>query len=283
MQETPIPLGVRIELCRAALQVMADRVGVRLLHIKGATVDASIRPDAQGGTDVDVIADPGRIDVLHEQLLAHGWTIYSTFVDGSPFGHAQTYWHGDWGFIDLHRRFPGIRLADVEAFNLLWDDRGAFTAAGLAVAVPSVDVQNVLLLLNAARGSDFSRAEATRVWEEHSDDDRTRLRGLATRLGAEVPFAVVAGGLDGYRDRPDYLLWTAVSEGGTRSQEWWGRIRASTSIREAIGIVLRAPRVNRSQLTHDLGRSPTRGDIAAAYARRLRLALTELLPGRTKR
>src|SRR5690606_19183788 len=126
----PVPLSVRIELCRAGLQVMADGLGIRVLHIKGSTVDPSIRPVAAHGSDVDVIVDPRRTADMHRTLLAHGWEVYSTFDEGSPFGHAQTYWHQDWGYIDLHRRFPGIGRDDGTAFEVLWRDRGTVTAAG---------------------------------------------------------------------------------------------------------------------------------------------------------
>ncbi|WP_309127670.1 nucleotidyltransferase family protein [Microbacterium sp.] len=282
IKETPIPLAVRIELCRAGVQVIADRLGIRMLHIKGTTVDRSIRPKTRNGSDVDIIVDPAAVGILHEALLAHDWQVYSSFEDGSPFGHAQTYWNSDWGYIDLHRRFPGIGLADDSAFELLWDQHSTVVAAGREIAVPSVTAQAALYVLNAARGSTNDRAEAHRFHRALAVDERLRLDLLIDRLDAVVAAAVVSGELQRHRRRAEYLLWKTVSEGGTRTQEWWGRVRAARSWREALHIMMRAPRVNRSRLAHQLGHAPTRLDVFRAAMTRARVAVGELLPRRSR-
>ena len=46
----------------------------------------------------------------------------------------------------------------------------------------------------------------------------------------------------------EYALWKAISEGGSRSAEWWGRIRAARTTRETLAVVARAPMVNLEQL-----------------------------------
>lgn len=277
---TAIPLPVRIELCRAAVQVMADRHGLRMLHIKGAAVHRSIRPIARSGGDVDVICDPQRIDMMHDSLLSHGWTLYSTFEDGSPFGHAQTYWHRDWGYLDLHRRFPGIGVDDGVAFELLWAERGEHICAGRPVAVPSPDAQMVLLMLNAARGSEDHGGELMRLWEVQSTQERARRLALVTRLRAEVAFAAATGRLEEYRGHREYALWKAVAEGGSRTQEWWGRIRAARSLPAAVRVAIRATRPNLSRLTRELGRTPTALDAFFSVVRRGRRALGEIGRGR---
>lgn len=283
IQETPIPLSARLELCRAGVQVIADRLGVRMLHIKGSTVDRSIRDRARDGSDVDVIVDPAAIGAVHGALVGHGWQVYSSFDDGSPFGHAQTYWSSDWGYVDLHRRFPGIGLADDEAFDLLWSGHGTLSVAGREIAVPSVAVQAALHVLNAARGRASDRAEAHRFHQSLPIGDRLRLDVVIDRLDAAVAAAVVSGELERHRGRAEYLLWKSISEGGTRTQEWWGRIRAARSPGEALRIVLRAPRVNRSRLAHELGRVPTHRDTLVAALERARIAAGELLTGRSRR
>jgi hypothetical protein len=280
MPETTIPLSVRIELCRAGLQVIADGLGIRMLHIKGATVDASIRPDAREGSDVDVIVDPRRVAEMHRALLAHGWTVYSTFDEGSPFGHAQTYWHPDWGYIDLHRRFPGIGLADPDAFDVLAREASGGSAAGLDLEVPGIAAQGVLFLLNAARGSQHDRDGALAFRRGLVAEQLRLLDELVRELHAEVAASVVTGELENWRGHRDHLLWRAISEGGTRSQEWWGRVRAARSPREAMQVLLRAPRVNRSRLAHQLGRTPTWRDLVMAAVRRGTRALRELVPAR---
>jgi len=278
-----IPLAVRIELCRAAVQTIADRLGVRMLHIKGAAVDPSIRPAPRSGTDVDVLCDPARIGEMDARLRRHGWRLHTTFDDGSPFGHAQTYWHADWGYLDLHRRFPGIGLPDADAFELLWRDRGEHTCAGRPAAVPSLDAQVVLLMLNRARRSEDHGGEVERVWAAQRDEERTRRMQLVSRLQADVAVAAATGDLESHRGHREYALWRAVSEGGSRTQEWWARVRAARSAGEALRIIIRAPRPNLSRLTRDLGREPTARDVMRAMLRRARTAVTELVGARRSR
>lgn len=280
---TPIPLPVRIELCRAGMQITADRLGVRMLHIKGAALDPAVRAQRRHGSDVDVIVDPAKLAVLHEALSLHGWAVYSTYEDGSPFGHAQTYWHPDWGYVDLHRRFPGIGLADREAFEVLWTGHGAATAAGLRIVVPSVRAQGVLHLLNAARGGQADREEASRYRASLSVEERRELDALIDALDAGVAASVVTDDLEHHRGRREYRLWKAISQGGTRSQEWWARVLAARTPREAMRVIVNAPRVNRSRLAHQLGRRPTRRDVFTAGMDRARMALRELTSGREVR
>ena len=74
-----IPLSVRLRFGHAAVQVLADEIGVDLLHIKGATVDPSLRPVERTGTDVDVIVRPAQVARLDRALRQLDWTLYSTF------------------------------------------------------------------------------------------------------------------------------------------------------------------------------------------------------------
>lgn len=275
METTPVALEVRLEFSRAALQVVARRAGIRLLHIKGDTVDSRLRPGRRSGTDVDVIVDPQAVARIHGLLGAHGWELYSSFFEGSPFGHAQTYRHPEWGYLDLHRRFPGVRIPDQDAFELLWQDHGSIAAAGIDCAVPSVDAQAVLFVLNAARALDALGGEATSLWARQSEEERVRRSRIVRALGAEVAFATALGDLGRYRDRREYLLWKTVSEGGGRSVEWWARLRAAPTFRDALETVVRAPQVNRAALAHELGREPRAADILRAFLRRAARAVGE--------
>lgn len=282
LETSQIPLDVRLRFSRAAVEVIARGAGVRLLHIKGDTIDASIRAQRRVGSDVDVLVHPAMAGTMHERLVEHGWSVYSTFLDGSPFGHAQTYHHPDWGFLDLHRRFPGIRIGEKTAFELLWTGHGRYDAAGVSCAVPSVDWQAVLFMLNAARGRDRRRAEARDFWQAQPDDERRRRLELVRSLRAEVAFDVTMGELERHRSSREYLLWRSISRRGDRSAEWWGRIIAARTPLEAVRTSLRAPFPNRSKLAHELGREPTLRDIAAATKRRLQTGVRELLRGRSR-
>ena len=275
-ETTPIGLEVRLVFARAAVQVIARRAGIRMLHIKGASIDRSLRATPRGGSDIDVMVDPAEVERMHAILLEHGWQVYSDFEAGSPFAHARTYMHREWGYLDLHRRFPGIRIPDDRAFELLWAGHSSHDAAGISCAVPSTDAQTVLLVLNAAREPVGRRAEARELWACRTPEEHERRAGLVRDLHAEVAFAAALGDLPRYRGRAEYPLWKAVSEDGGRIAEWWGRIRAAQSLAEALRIASRAPFVNREVLGHELGRSPTTKDLLSAYVRRVRVGLREI-------
>lgn len=275
VEEVAVPLDVRLRFGRAAVQVVADRIGAAVLHIKGDAVDPSLRP-MQTGTDVDIIVRPADVSRLDHAIRREGWELYSTFANGSPFGHAQTYLHGTWGYLDLHRAFPGIRLDAVAAFDVLDRDGKFIDEVGVACRVPGVDAQATLLLLNAARAGGRKNPDVTWIWGRASRDDQERYLRLADELDARVALAAATGDLEQYRGAREYALWKAISEGGSRSAEWWGRIRAAPSVRDALAVVAQAPRVNIEQLTHDLGRPPTRGEVFREFFRRPRRAMAEL-------
>ena len=265
--QVTVPLVVRLRFGHAAVQRLAVEIGADLLHIKGAAVDPSLRPDGHIGSDVDVLVRPRQVEALDRALQANGWELYSTFEWGSPFGHAQTYLHDAWGYLDIHRHFPGIRLKPDAAFEVFWADRQQVEIAGMDCAAPSIAGQAVLLVLNAARASRQRRAGVL-VWTEASDKRRAEMSALVGRLHAEVAFAAPTGGLDRYRNERDYRLWKVVSEGGSRSAEWWARIRAAPNVWAGLRIAARAPLVNVDHLAHRLDRTPTRGDIVLEFLRR---------------
>lgn len=270
-----IPPSVRLEMSRAGVQVIADRVGARLLHIKGTTTDPALLGRRFEGTDVDVIVDPAGIPALHRALLAQGWQVYSFFRNNSSFEHAQTYFHPDWGHLDVHRRFPGIGLPDGQAFEVLWAERAPARAAGLPCAVPGLTAQAVLLTLNAARAGGQGDT-ATRVWDALDEPAREACLALVDRLDAQVAFAAAHGDLESYAHRREYLLWKVASQGGTRTQDWLARVRAARTLRERVVLLLRAPLVNTERLTHKLGRAPRPGEILREFAVRSGRGLREV-------
>ncbi|REJ08019.1 hypothetical protein DY023_01785 [Microbacterium bovistercoris] len=255
-----IPRHAQFALARAAVQVLADRLGVRVLHIKGDAVDPALRADPRPGSDIDVLADPRGIPLLHAVLLRHGWAVYSSFRFGSAFEHAQTYQHEQWGFLDLHRRFPGIRLDDQAAFDLLWNDRTARWTAGIRFDAPSVDAQAVLMVLNAARAGDVPA-----FWTRLDDATLRRCGALIDRLDARVAFAAATGDLAAYRRRREYLLWRVTTRGGPRIAEWWGRVIAQPTTAGSLRVIIGAPAVNTDLLAHRLGRPPTRPEVVGEF------------------
>ncbi len=277
--EVNVPLAVRLLFGHAAIQHLAESIGVNLLHIKGAAVDSSLRPGGYTGSDVDVLVRPSQVRALDAAMRRHGWRLYSTFEWGSPFGHAQTYLHDAWGYIDLHRFFPGIRLVPERAFDRLWADGHDIDMAGIGCRVPSVPAQAVLLVLNAARAPGGSKRDVQVVWGEATPERRLEMKALVADLDAPVAFAAAIGELERYRGQREYELWRIVSQGGSRSAEWWARVRAAPDFVSRARIILRAPLVNVDHLAHRLGRRPTRGEIVAEFFRRPARAVGEAWQG----
>jgi len=256
-----VPGRARLALSRAAVQVIADGLGARLLHIKGDMVDPTLRPAARPGSDVDVIADPDVIPALHRELLVHGWSVYSTFRFASSFEHAQTYIHPVWGHLDLHRRFPGIGLPDQAAFEHLWRDRISRDVCGIAMNTPSVDAQLLILVLNAARNGGTMPEQ----WASLDADGQERMRRLIALLRAEVAVAAVTGDLDRYRRHREHLLWKVTVHGGPRIVEWWARIIAQPTVRGSLRVAAQAPLVNTDRLTRRLGREPRPREVVGEF------------------
>jgi hypothetical protein len=183
--------------------------------------------------------------------------------------------HDSWGYLDLHRWFPGIRANPDEAFERMWVDRGTTDFAGISCCVPNIAAQATLLVLNAARGTRGS-ADLALSWTDASSQHRAQVAQMVTALDARVAFAAATGELERYRGERDYRLWKIVSDGGTRSEEWWARVRSAPTLRDALRVAARAPLVNVEHLSIQLGRAPTRREVVAAFFARPRRMLTEI-------
>ncbi len=278
--QVDVPLAVRLRFGHAAVQYLADQVGVDLLHIKGVAVDPSLRPGGYSGSDVDVLVRPAHVSALDRAMRENGWRLYSTFEYGSPFGHAQTYQHDAWGYIDIHRFFPGIRVPPESAFERLWADARGIEIAGVTCQVPSVPAQALLLVLNSARSLSSNRADVAVSWGAASSERRAEIKALVDELDAPVAFAAAVGGLERYRHERDYQLWSVVSQGGSRTMEWRARVRAAPTLSAKLRIIGRAPLVNVDHLAHRLGRRPSRSEIVVEFFRRPVVAVREALPRR---
>ncbi len=262
-----MPFSVRVMLGHAAVQRVADLHAVDILHLKGFALDDTVSWEGRVGSDVDVLVRPDQVGRLLGALSASGWNWSIGFEAGSPFGHAATLLHEVWGYVDVHRHYPGITLSPAAAFDELWRERGESQIAGARCPVPSLAGQAVILVLHAARSEDKSRGQrdVDSAWGRATPQQRQDVTELVARLGAEVALAAAIGNLDAYQDRSDHDLWKVVSRGGTRIEEWWARIKAAPTMGAAIRLVLRAPLVNVEHLTIVMGRTPTRREVVKEF------------------
>ena len=84
-----------------------------------------------------------------------------------------------------------------------------------------------MLVLNAARGRSDSLQDLRRVWFDASAQERAGIESVVADLDARTAFDAAIGQLERHRGKRDYRLWKAVSENGTRLDEWRGRLSAA--------------------------------------------------------
>jgi hypothetical protein len=264
---TSVPTTVRLSLAHAAVQSIADQHGFDVLHVKGLALDPSLVWPGRTSTDADVLVRPAHVQPLLGVLGGHGWSVASSFENGSAFEHSTTLWHDQWQFLDLHRTFPGIDRNPERSFDRLWRDRGTTTLATVACAVPSVQAQSLLLLLHAARAAGDARAarDVEYVWGAASSERQAEIRRLVVELGADVAFSVILGELEQHRGEPEYALWKVWSAGGTRLDEWRARIEVAPTLRAKVEVVLRSMRVNVEHLELVRQRPVTRSEIVLEF------------------
>ena len=269
-----VPTPVRVELAHAAVQRLAESVGVDLLHIKGPAVHPGLRTRISTGSDVDVIVRPQGVDRLMATLHDHGWEVETSFAAGSAFDHAANLYHPSWGLLDVHRHYPGMDRDPAHAFETLWRTRGSLDLAHVPCPVPDPLAQSLVLLLHAAR---TPRAEVVHPdiapnWTDRTPEERDRLRALAAETGATVALAAATGTLEEYAGTPEAALWEVFAQGGDRLDEWAARLRAARGPRAKAWVAVRSLGVNRYYLGQRLGHPPSGRDVVVEFFRRFAAA-----------
>lgn len=282
----PIPLAVRTRLAHATLQSVADDCGADILHIKGAAVDASLRPARENSragasaeeralprvsADADVLVRPAHLRRFLGALKRYGWRMLLNFDTGGGADHSAVFWHDELCEADVHRSFPGIRLRPDLAFERLWEDRGTQVIAGRPCTVPSVDAQRLVLLVHAARNRYGKEGDVRYAWTDATVEQKDRVCALARELQADVALAAATGRLDEYADRPDYDLWRLWTTSGARKFEFWrARLKASRNQVERIGVMANPLRLKVDVVALQLGRKPTPREVIRSYSSRMR-------------
>lgn len=286
-----MPVAVAIRFAHAVAQAVADRHGIRVLHIKGPAVDESLldlSPPADGhvlgepvprrSTDADVWVDPRSVDRFMQFMRDHEWDLEWGFEDDSAFGHAATLRHAKLGHLDVHRSFPGIRRSPQTAFDTLWQGRAATDIAGRLCPVPAIPAQRLILILHAARGAGGpNNLDIRRAWGEATASDRLAVRGIATELRAEVALAAGTGELESFRGHRNYWLWRLLSEpsGHSMIALWAARVWAEPTPLQAAKTSIRLLLPKPERLKQELGRAPTWREIALAYIQRISVGARE--------
>lgn len=194
---------------------------------------------------------------------------------GSAFEHAANYHHTEWGYVDVHRRYPGITLDANAAFEALWVEADMTHIAQWPCPVLSVVDQALILALHAARGegSMKSHADLDIAFTAQSPDFQAAVRSRAAQLGAELALAAALDELDDFRDDPAHDLWLVYSRGGTRAQEWRARWKATPDLSGRARVLAMLVGVNREYVAMELGHDPSRAEMRSAFWQRIRNGL----------
>lgn len=228
--------------------------------------------------DADALACPAEVDRILSLMSDHGWKAVTSFDHGSVFEHAATLFHPQWGTVDLHRHFPGLRREPSDVFELMWEGRSESWIGGQPCAVPDVWTQRLILLTHAARsGAAQDDPDVFENWRALDGDGRSQLLSVARRYDAQVALAAATGDLDSFREDPDYLLWAFSSRGGSRISGWWARIRSARGVSGKVRVIAHIVEPNLEHLELRLGHRPSAGEVWADYRSRLVFSCRELI------
>lgn len=292
MSSSALPLSQRVRLAHAAVDYLAESEGIRVLHIKGPLAAAQFPERPSGLSDVDVLVDPERAIDLVTALTQRGWQAEAS--SAYPTSNHAIVLTEDTTFhctFDLHVRYPGITLADQEAFETLWAQRTETMLAQrtLNTLLPSAHAQ--ILLLEAARNyaddpvrnskkvDGVMQALDTRQWEA--------FWALAHTTGAA---RILASLLPDAPDSPQGLsaspAWELRMKEGGGLAIWWARISDAPTLSCRIRIALQAlvPHAaygedpDRRWTLADVVRRWRRGSIQVARLMQLKIGAL-ILPG----
>lgn len=273
---TGVPLGVRVQFGHAAAQEISRGHAIDVLHIKGDALDDRLVHPGRRPTDADVLVRPAHLDRFLAECTRAGYTMSTRFSTGSPFEHSATLWHGLWGYLDVHRHYPGIGLPPEDAFDRLWSERTQQVIAGVDCPVPGLPAQVGILVLHAGRSpGGQADADVEHAWHGADEPLRQDVRAWVDQFRAQVAFAAGTGHLGDLPPSPEKDLWLAVTRPG-RVQEWRARIAAAPDARSRALLLLRAPLVNTDHLAKELGHRPSPREVATAFLGRVRRAVREI-------
>ncbi|UBH24469.1 nucleotidyltransferase family protein [Micrococcus porci] len=269
MTAAPAPLETRVRLAHARITHLMAAAGVRSLHIKGYAMGPGVYAGGRTSSDVDLLVHPADLSHALDALTSHGWRRIADFAEGSVFEHAATLWHDQLGYVDVHRRLPGLGRSPVDAFEALWGERTTTVVAGHAVPVPSLRHQRLVVLVHGARDAGRGRFDVDHLRHTLDAGQWAELRVQAQILGAGAAWSIATGETDvAGVDEREALLLSAVrgDESGIRllATRW----HAARGWRERLHLLVRTVPVNRAHLQMRLGRPPTTADVLREQASR---------------
>lgn len=281
-REAGLPQDMRIRLGHALVEYTARKHKIRLLHIKGYAVDPELYPPGRQSSDIDVLVHPAEVETFINLLKAGGWKPMTGFRSGSLFQHAATLWHDLWGYIDVHRVFPGVEVRPAEFFDELWESRKKRVIADVDCTIPSPTHQALIIVLHAGRDPQRGVSDVTHLRSILPTEGWQCVEVEASRFGAKLAFAAATGRLADHQGHPEHDLWAAVSTGGSRMELLIARARAAKTISARIAVVASALHPNHDHLRMALHREPKLQDYLRDLSDRIGDTLSGMWMARKK-
>lgn len=230
-----------VELGHAYVQAVSARHSIRVLFIKGPSLDRLGLRNNHVSSDVDALVDPTRFQDLLDALLTSGWQRRPTRLSERVSArHAVTLIHPQWPCdIDLHHSFPGFLLSPERVFSALWEDRIELPFAHQLCAVPSRAGSTLVfalhLLRNGMRGERDRQSFAVLTSAVLPDNERQALALLAQSTGCTSTLRDFLSALRVTADPPEdeatslaLREWRAsVKAGSHGAYHWVTAIRAA--------------------------------------------------------
>lgn len=257
-------------MTHALIAVICRENGIDVLHVKGHSApDGFYRPN-RTSSDADILVRPTQSKLLVSLLTANGWKTVTTFESGSIFQHATALWHTVWGYVDVHRSFPGINLDPELAFTDLWNRRSLKFISNQSCNVPDQTDHALLIAIHAAR--DPSRGTSDIEYLKQSLGEKwSQVANRAIQMNAQTPFAVASQDKipPSIESSNDFRLWQALSKGEDRLALLEGRLAAANGLLPKAKILASAFVANRDHLRMRLARQPRWPDYVVEFKTRV--------------
>lgn len=196
----PLGLAEANELGAALLARASALSSIRILVIKGISLQHHRLRVGHVSSDVDVLVEPGCTQTLSSLAIRSGWRVRQGAAgDSRMTRHSITLSNAGWpSDLDLHSEFPGLLAGDARAFETLWANRDVIAVAGQPVCIPDRASSLVIWALHSLRGTATQHRHAQEleriveaVLPKLSDSDREELAGRIVELGADEPLRTV--------------------------------------------------------------------------------------------
>jgi len=188
------------QLAAACVGGAAHALGIRVIMVKGISLQAHRLRSTHTSSDTDLLATPGDVDALCTQLTSSGWQARSGSTGGSRMArHSVALTHPAWpNDVDVHFFIPGLLCDPSRAFEALWSHRERATVAGQPVWMPDRASSTVIWALHSLRGTATQARHADElrqirevVLPSLSEAERHELADRIVELGADEPLRVV--------------------------------------------------------------------------------------------